>query len=143
MLADDVQYAGFWRRVLASLIDTVLISLVIAPLLALLGRSADFGLAGQLPKLSDNLLHVLLPAAIVIAFWLIKQGTPGKMLVGARVVDAETGSTLTPGQAIGRYLGYYVSIIPMCIGLLWVAFDARKQGWHDKLAGTVVILDRK
>lgn len=143
MLAEDVEYAGFWRRLLASLIDTVLISLVLGPLLALLGRDADFGLADQLPKLSDNLLHLLLPAAIVIAFWLVKQGTPGKLLVGARVVDAATGNTLTPGQAIGRYLGYYVSIIPMCLGLLWVAFDARKQGWHDKLAGTVVILTKQ
>jgi uncharacterized RDD family membrane protein YckC len=55
------------------------------------------------------------------------------------VVDATTGNTLSVGQSIGRYLGYYVSMIPLFIGLIWVAFDKRKQGWHDKLAGTVVI----
>ncbi|MGZ8994756.1 MAG: RDD family protein, partial [Burkholderiaceae bacterium] len=43
------------------------------------------------------------------------------------------------GQSIGRYFGYYVSTIPLLIGLIWVAFDSRKQGWHDKLAGTVVV----
>lgn len=143
MLAADVEYAGFWRRVVASLIDTVLVSLVLAPILALLGREAHFGLTDEIPPLSDNLLNLLLPAAIIIAFWLIKQGTPGKLLMGARVVDAQTGATLTTGQAIGRYLAYYVSLIPFCLGFFWVGFDARKQGWHDKLAGTVVVLDRK
>ena len=42
-------------------------------------------------------------------------------------------------QAIGRYLGYYVSIFGLMIGFAWVAFDPRKQGWHDKLARTLVI----
>ncbi len=40
---------------------------------------------------------------------------------------------------MGRYLGYFASTIPLCLGFLWIAFDKRKQGWHDKLAGTVVI----
>ena len=75
----------------------------------------------------------------VIAFWLYKQATPGKMVLSARVVDAKTGDALTLKQSIGRYLSYFVSIIPLGLGLLWVAFDPRKQGWHDKLAGTVVI----
>jgi len=75
----------------------------------------------------------------VVVFWIYKQATPGKMAVSARVVDAKTGNTLTVGQSIGRYLGYFVSAIPLGLGLIWVAFDPKKQGWHDKLAGTVVI----
>jgi uncharacterized RDD family membrane protein YckC len=67
------------------------------------------------------------------------QATPGKMAISARVVDASTGNTLSVGQSVGRYLAYFVSILPLGIGLLWVAFDSRKQGWHDKLAGTVVV----
>jgi len=55
------------------------------------------------------------------------------------VVDARTGGPLSVSQAILRYLGYFVSTIPLCLGLLWVGFDARKQGWHDKIAGTVVV----
>lgn len=143
MLAADVQYAGFWRRVGAALIDTLLISVVLGVLAMAMGRHADYGLADHMPQISDRAMELLSTAAIVIAFWLLKQGTPGKLLVGARVVDAQTGATLTPGQAVIRYLGYYVSIIPLCLGLVWVAFDGRKQGWHDKLAGTVVILERK
>ena len=64
-------------------------------------------------------------------------------LVGAALTwRAATGGPLSVGQSIGRYFGYYVSTIPLLLGLIWVAFDSRKQGWHDKLAGTVVpILD--
>jgi uncharacterized RDD family membrane protein YckC len=45
-------------------------------------------------------------------------------------------------QYIIRYLGYYVSIFALGLGFLWVAWDDKKQGWHDKMAGTVVILNK-
>jgi uncharacterized RDD family membrane protein YckC len=61
------------------------------------------------------------------------------MAVGARIVDARTGGRPSTGQLIGRYFAYYVSILPLMLGFIWVAFDARKQGWHDKLANTVVV----
>jgi len=61
------------------------------------------------------------------------------MAIGAKIVDAKTGRPASTGQLVGRYLGYYVSSIPFFLGIFWVAFDDRKQGWHDKLAGTVVI----
>ena len=64
------------------------------------------------------------------------------MAVSARIVDAKTGGKPTTRQLIVRYLGYFVSTIPLGLGLLWVAFDPRKQGWHDKLAGTVVVRPR-
>ena len=88
---------------------------------------------------ADFLISWVAPAIAIVVFWLYRQATPGKMMLSLRVVDATTGGTLSVGQSIGRYLSYYVSIIPLCIGLIWVAFDSRKQGWHDKLAGTVVI----
>jgi len=47
------------------------------------------------------------------------------------------------GQAIGRYLAYFVSALVLGLGFIWIAFDTRKQGWHDKLAGTVVVRARK
>jgi uncharacterized RDD family membrane protein YckC len=49
------------------------------------------------------------------------------------------GSALDLGRAIARYAGYLVSIIPLFLGFIWIAFDARKQGWHDKIADTVVV----
>jgi uncharacterized RDD family membrane protein YckC len=61
------------------------------------------------------------------------------MAVGAIIVDARTGGKPSTRQFIIRYLGYYVSMIPLMLGILWVGFDARKQGWHDKMAGTVVV----
>jgi uncharacterized RDD family membrane protein YckC len=64
----------------------------------------------------------------------------------ARPIFWSTGScrrSPSTGQLVGRYLAYYVSIIPFMAGILWVAFDPRKQGWHDKLAGTVVVRPRR
>jgi uncharacterized RDD family membrane protein YckC len=61
------------------------------------------------------------------------------MAISARIVDARTGAPASTRQLVIRYLGYYVSTIPLGLGLLWVAFDPRKQGWHDKMAGTVVV----
>ena len=74
-----------------------------------------------------------------IILWIYKSATPGKMLTGLIIVDAKTGEKPSIGQFIVRYLGYYVSIIPLSLGIIWVGIDKRKQGWHDKLAGTVVI----
>ena len=68
-----------------------------------------------------------------------KSATPGKMITRIKVVDAETGNKLSTGQRIGRYLAYYPATLPLFFGLIWVAFDKRKQGWHDKLARTLVV----
>ena len=96
----------------------------------------------QVYPLWHQLVQYLVPAIAVVLFWVYKSATPGKMVFGLRIVDAETGEKPTTGQFIGRYLGYLVSTIPLMLGILWVAFDKRKQGWHDKLAGTVVIRSR-
>jgi uncharacterized RDD family membrane protein YckC len=138
----EIEYVGFWRRVAATLIDTILILAFTFPIalaiygMAYLDESTKTGFfAGP----ADMFLSWGVPALVSIVFWLTKQATPGKMAVSAKVVDAKTGNTLSVGQSIGRYLGYFVSMFPLGLGLIWVAFDARKQGWHDKLAGTVVV----
>jgi uncharacterized RDD family membrane protein YckC len=89
------------------------------------------------------LLNAVLPAVAVLIFWVTRQATPGKMAIGATIVDADTGKRPTPAQFLGRYLAYYVSLIPFFLGFVWVGIDARKQGWHDKLAGTVVVRPRR
>lgn len=145
MSTDSIEYAGFWVRVGAALVDTVLLACVIFPLLlAIYGWAYfDSSKAGFIAGSADFLLSWVAPAVAAIAFWLYKQATPGKMVFGARVVDAKTGGTLSVRQSIVRYLGYFVALIPLGIGIFWVAFDPRKQGWHDKLAGTVVIRSRR
>ena len=139
---DERQYAGFWIRTGASLIDTVLLLMVIGPVLtAIYGQEYWLGdsiVAGSW----DIVFGYILPAIAVIAFWISRSATPGKMALKLTVVDAKTGGKLTPGQCVVRYLGYYVSAIPFLLGIVWVGFDRRKQGWHDKIAGTVVVRNR-
>jgi uncharacterized RDD family membrane protein YckC len=140
MQDQGIEYAGFWVRTLASFIDTILIILITFPLLISIYGWAYFDegkdlIAGP----ADFLISWVLPAIAVIVFWMYKQATPGKMVISAKIVDATTGQPASTAQLVGRYLAYFVSMIPLFLGVLWIAFDKRKQGWHDKLAGTVVI----
>lgn len=140
---NEQEYAGFWIRTGAALIDTILILIITLPILtAIYGR--DYW-AGESIFLGfwDALLNYILPAIAVIVFWVYKSATPGKMATKLTIVDAKTGGKPSTGQFIGRYLGYYISTIPLFLGIIWVGIDKRKQGWHDKLAGTVVIRSNK
>jgi len=135
----EQKYAGFWIRLFASFIDSILIMLLAAPLLtAIYGR--DYWMdPTQSNTAIDALINYLLPALVIILFWIYRSATPGKMILNLAIVDAKTGEKPSTGQFIGRYLGYYLSMLPVFLGFFWVAFDKRKQGFHDKLAGTVVI----
>lgn len=137
------QYVGFWARVAAAVIDTILVLLVCAPLVTwIYGPDYWLGAGGWIAGPADFVINWLLPAVAVILFWMYRQATPGKMAIGAKIVDAKTGEKASTGQLIGRYLAYYISIFPLMLGILWVGFDPKKQGWHDKLAGTVVVRSR-
>lgn len=136
-----VIYGGFWRRFLAFWIDVILASLLLFPVLSLLGvgdsllRTDELGVKNQIIWNFPFMIAAIL-------FIYIRQATPGKMLMGLRVVDAKTLANPTLGQAIGRQVSYLLSSIIFMLGFIWIAFDGRKQGWHDKLAGTVVIRRR-
>jgi uncharacterized RDD family membrane protein YckC len=143
MQAEDLEYVGFWPRVGAALIDTLLLLFITVPLVTLIYGRQDWASTGWVQGPVDFLINWLLPGVAVVIFWIYRQATPGKIAIGARIVDAQTGAKPGTGQLVGRYLGYYVSIIPLMLGILWVAFDPRKQGWHDKLAGTVVVRPRR
>jgi len=143
MDSSRLEYAGFWIRVWASVIDTIILGVLIYPVLtAIYGKeywdSTDF-IHGP----ADFLISWVLPAIAVVWFWMARQATPGKMAIGARIVDANTGNNPSTTQLIVRYLGYFVSLIPLGLGIFWVGFDARKQGWHDKLARTVVVRKKR
>ena len=141
MPEQNVEYAGFWVRVGATIIDTLLIMAVLMPLLVAIYGWGYFDAASTRLFVgpADFLLSWVAPAVAVIVFWIYKQATPGKMALSIRIVDAATGNPPSTPQCVGRYFAYFVSIFPLGLGLIWVAFDKRKQGWHDKLAGTVVI----
>lgn len=137
---EELEYVGFWLRVGASLIDSILLIAVTIPFLLIIYGDAPFKSdVTFIQGPADFFISYVFPAVAIIAFWTAKQATPGKMLIGAKIVDASTGHAPTMGQLIGRYFAYFLSIIVVFIGCIWVAFDDRKQGWHDKLAGTVVV----
>ena len=143
---------GFWRRVIAYLVDSLLVGamvVMVVMFLFLFGESMTEELAerpGVLPRVMEAaawLLGMLLDPIYAIGFWIYKSATPGKMVISAVIVDAKTGGKPSTGQCIGRYFACILSAIPLYLGFLWVAFDKRKQGWHDKLAGTLVVVARE
>lgn len=127
------RYAGFWRRLAATLIDSVIYAVALALLFDPAVSSAElFTLDGALRSLIGLLLTIVL--------WMKFLGTPGKLLLGCQVVDADSHAPLGLRQSLLRYVGYLASILPLMLGFLWVAKDARKQGFHDKIANSVVLL---
>ena len=138
---EDKEYAGFWIRFGAMLIDLVVMIIVLyIPLTMIYGEEHWIG-EQFIYGFWDVILGYIVPIVVTIWFWLRYSGTPGKMATKLRIVDAATGNKMTTGQAIGRYFAYTIAILPLCLGLIWVGIDKKKQGWHDKLAGTVVIRD--
>ena len=131
--------AGFWLRLVASIIDTILIMVLTWPLLLWIYGSEYFTTSQFIKGPADFLISYVLPAIAVIFLWIRCRGTPGKLLLGLRVIDEKTGGNLDLLQSVLRYFGYLVSIAPLCFGFLWIAWDSRKQGFHDKIAKTLVI----
>ncbi len=133
---DSFLYLGFWKRALASLIDNVLLALAFLPL--------SFALPSimsnpQAAEITYSVITSILGILIVVLFWQFKQATPGKMVFSARIVDAETLKKPSLGKYILRYVGYIPSALVLGLGFIWIAFDKQKRGWHDMMAGTIVI----
>lgn len=143
------EYAGIVTRAVALLADIVIISAVVVGVSVSSQLLLDFMLARfslsdgandliqQARTLGLVLFTLWLPPLYDILFWALIGQTPGKMLLGVRVVRTD-GRPLTLKVAIVRYLGYFLSVF-LLLGFAWVLVDNRRQGWHDKLARTVVI----
>ncbi|SHN90670.1 RDD family protein [bacterium endosymbiont of Bathymodiolus sp. 5 South] len=140
---EEYEYAGFWIRVGATFIDVFLLSIILLPLTMMVYGDLTWKREGLILGSADFLINYVLPFVATILFWLYKSATPGKMVLNIKVVDADTGEKLSVGQSIGRYFAYIPAMAILMIGIIWVVFDKRKQGWHDKLAKTVVIRKRK
>jgi len=133
------EYVGFWARVGATLIDTIIILMISAPLMYMFYGDSYLYSDDFVLGFVDVIVNYIFPLVAVLIFWTYKSATPGKMAIKAIIVDADTGKRPTTKQYIIRYFGYFISILPLCLGLMWVGWDSKKQGWHDKLAKTVVI----
>lgn len=134
------QFAGFWIRLVALLVDEVLLNVVSTVLFSAAGLGG-LPWPPQSPLNVYNLVGLLLSLAYYGGFWTWRGQTPGKMLVGVKIVKTN-GSPLGLSDSVIRYVGYIVSSITLGLGYLWVAFDQRKQGFHDKIASTYVIKQR-
>ncbi|MDY6911063.1 MAG: RDD family protein [Chloroflexota bacterium] len=145
------EYAGFWIRFVAYLIDGLILSIVQAsfvPLISFGFIQPWFWWVNSFSNQPDvigfwfigtaGLFLILIPGAYFVAFWTRKGQTPGKMAMGIKVLSAD-GSRVTVEKALLRYLGYLVCTILWLIPFLWVALDSRKQGIQDKFAATCVM----
>lgn len=134
----ETKYAGFWQRFIVTILDSIWVYGIIYTILWIL--MGDGAFAPQL-RLSPTRLvfEWLIPAIVVMAFWIRWSATPAKMLFKMRIVDAETHQPVPAPRLFLRYMAYFVSMLPLCLGFLWVAWDKKKQGWHDKIARTVIV----
>jgi len=135
--AAGISFAGFWIRFAAYIID----GLILALLGILLGIAAAV-LLGQSVATAQgwlNLVGLVVSVGYFAWFWVRGGSTPGMSLLGLQVVRDVDGGPISWGKALLRYVGIVISTLVLFIGLIWVAFDRRKRGWHDHMAGTVVI----
>ncbi|MEG0744836.1 MAG: RDD family protein [Acinetobacter sp.] len=135
-MSHKYEYAGFWIRLGASIIDNIIIMVALVPIGMLMGWNSMY--SSEVTSTADWLWQILM-AAFCVFCWVKFAGTPGKRLLRLKVLDERTGENVTVGQGIIRYIGYFPAILVLFIGLIWVAFDPKKQGWHDKMAKTVVV----
>ena len=148
-------YGGFWIRLLAHLIDHVILGAVAAPLFFVMALPTILRVVHEAERDQEPspemimaiLSSVFLYAAIAFAGqWLYEalltssswQGTIGKRVLRLKVVD-ETGNRIGFGRATGRFFAKILSSMFFCIGFIMIAFTDKKRGLHDMLAGTVVM----
>jgi uncharacterized RDD family membrane protein YckC len=136
---ESFEYVGFWSRFGASIIDSIIIIIITFPILYLIYGSDYLDSEEFVQGIPDFIISYVLPVMATILFWIYKCATPGKIALSVKIVDVKTGNNPTVSQSIIRYLGYYVSLIPLGFGFICIAWDPKKQGWHDKLASSVFI----
>jgi uncharacterized RDD family membrane protein YckC len=141
----QTSYGGFWIRVAAYLIDWVIGGVIGFALGFVIGILAVVTHPDSPTQAVNNLrpvttvIGLLINMAYFTVLWSIMGATIGQRVFRLRVVDAGSGQPIGFGKALLRWIGLLVSFLVCFIGVIWVAFDGRKQGWADKIAGTVVL----
>jgi uncharacterized RDD family membrane protein YckC len=143
--------AGFFSRLLAFSVDLIILNVVqfvgsvfvqyFLNFFRLL-KVVNF-ITVWLQDINSNLgtgvvLTVLLVIAYFSFFWSLVGYTPGKALLSLKVVRPD-GTNPSFGRSILRFFSYWISAIPLFLGFFWVIWDSKRQGWHDKIAGTQVV----
>jgi uncharacterized RDD family membrane protein YckC len=146
-VGQTIPVIGFGRRLVASLIDMLVVAFL--TFILVVGLSfvillVDIFTAYKYPDRElpiDTMilwLGLILSVVYFVGYWAKSGQTIGKMVMGIRIVRTD-GSRLSVGQALIRYIGYLISGAALSLGFLWLAFDRKRQGWHDKIAGTYVL----
>jgi uncharacterized RDD family membrane protein YckC len=144
------QYAGFWIRVFANVLDVLLLAAINQALLFATGgwRAFGGGAGTNIGAISMTLgsaqlvVSGIVPPIVIIGCWIALGASPGKLILGLRIVDEPTGGRPTPWQCIGRYVTALIGILCVGLGYFWIAIDPRKQGLHDKIVRTLVVRRR-
>ncbi|RLI61423.1 MAG: RDD family protein [Candidatus Asgardarchaeum californiense] len=110
----NIKYAGFWIRVGATLIDSLILMMFTVPL-ALMYYGDSYQYAEHHSMVVDIFLKYIFPMTATIIFWIYKSATPGKIVLGLKILDASSGKPISPVQALVRYASYYVAAIPFDI----------------------------
>ena len=135
--------AGFVTRLAALTADTIILWVALRGTVALL-LLAEHALHRFAPPFSlGELLFVSAPVIVClynVIFWWLRGQTPGKWLLGLRIV-ALGGGEVGLGRAMIRFIGYLFSALPFYLGFLWV-LGPERRGFHDRLAGTEVVYTR-
>jgi uncharacterized RDD family membrane protein YckC len=154
-LAGKVEPAGFVSRLVAFVIDVILVSVGAVLFSAIIDLVLRFfGLGAQVLKLMTpgQVMDLMNQAVVLLAgiatilfipcyfivFWVLVGATPGKQVLGLKVIH-DDHPHVAWARAIVRFVGYFISAIPFFMGFWWVLFDRRRESWHDKLAKTYVI----
>ena len=155
---EESEYAGFWLRLAAYLIDGIIINIAIYIVMAILGISTLSMMAGSEmfetgdpdPEAIAGIASTFMMTMVisVIGTWLYfalqessdAQATLGKRAVRLRVTDLD-GERITFGKATGRYFGKIISGMIFLVGYIMAGFTEKKQALHDMLAGTLVLRD--
>jgi uncharacterized RDD family membrane protein YckC len=141
------RYAGFITRLVAFIIDRGIVSIVLFIIVGSVEWIANAfainlllfheGTPWALSLAVTAALYLLFWLIYDMGFWMLTGQTLGKRVMGVRVVRTD-GTRLRFGNALRREIGYWLSAI-LFLGFLWILFDNRRQGFHDKLAGTIVV----
>jgi len=133
-----VEYAGFWIRLVAYILDAIILAIPLTVLNLVLRPNPNDPASGH-PILLFA-LTVALEVAYFAGFWAsTMQATIGQRVCGLRVVSAADLGPISFGQSVGRFFAMWLSAAILCIGLIMIAFTERKQGLHDMIVGTYVI----
>ncbi len=133
-----LEYAGFWLRFAAGILDAIFLFLLLFFVNSIFSDYICDISASLLTMFAGGVISFLITFVYHVSFWAWKGQTAGKLITGVKIIRTDS-SPLDGKHAVIRFLSYVVSALPLMLGFIWIAFDHKKQGFHDKIADTYVV----